>query len=84
MRLTCREFEGFIMDYFDGTLGREEHAAFTEHLEDCDECREYLDRYLLAIELGKKVFAHPDEALPPDVPEDLIEGILEVLGRHSR
>ena len=42
----------------------------------CRECREYLAAYRRRIEVGREARS-ADEALPDDVPEDLIKAILE-------
>jgi hypothetical protein len=42
----------------------------------CRECREYLATYRRRIEVGREARS-VDEALPDDVPEDLIKAILE-------
>jgi hypothetical protein len=47
------------------------------HIRLCRECREYLAAYQRTIEVGREVFKSADEALPDDVPEDLIKAILE-------
>jgi hypothetical protein len=42
----------------------------------CRECREYPAAYRRRIEVGREARS-ADEALPDDVPEDLIKAILE-------
>ena len=73
---TCRELEEFITDYLDGTIPRRQRIVFRFHLAFCRECRDYLSSYEQAIALGKAVFQHPDEAVPEQIPEDLVRAIL--------
>ena len=75
--ITCREFEGFIMRYLDGTLPDRQRKLFEWHLRLCRECREYLAAYERTIEAGQAVLGPSDEPVPGDVPEDLIRAILE-------
>jgi len=43
----------------------------------CRECREYLAAYERALEIARSVPASSGEAVPQDVPEDLIKAILD-------
>ena len=75
--ITCREFEDFVLRYLDGELSTRQRSVFELHLRLCRECREYLAAYQRTIEVGREAFKSADEALPDDVPEDLIKAILE-------
>ena len=75
--ITCKEFEDFVLQYLDGELSRRQRAVFELHMRLCRECREYLAAYQRTIEIGREAFKSPDEAVPEDVPEDLIKAILE-------
>lgn len=81
--LTCAELEGFLVDYLDGTLPRSQRRIFALHLLLCRACRSYLDGYRRAITLGQAVFDEPTEAVPDDVPEDLVRAILAARSRPS-
>ena len=74
--ITCREFEDFVLRYLDGELSTRQRSVFELHLRLCRECREYLAAYQRTIEVGREAKS-ADEALPDDVPEDLIKAILE-------
>ncbi len=74
--MTCREFVDFLMAYLGAELPADVRARFVEHLADCPGCIAYLETYEKAVRLGKTVFADDDEALPPDVPEELVQAIL--------
>ncbi len=75
--ITCREFESFIVDYLDDELSQSQRSVFERHLRLCRECREYLDAYQRANEIGRTVLKSSDEAVPEDVPDDLIKAILD-------
>jgi len=79
--ITCREFEGFIASYLDDTLDDRRRRVFQWHLRICRECREYLAAYQRAMELGINVLESTDDAIPDDVPEDLIKAILDAQRR---
>ena len=74
--MTCREFADFIIDYMDGGLDADVEAPFERHLSRCPSCRAYLAQYRATVAAGKDAFADPDETLPADVPEELIQAIL--------
>ena len=74
--ITCKEFEDFILRYLDDELSARQRSVFELHMRLCRECREYLAAYRRSIEVSRG--ARPaDEALPEDIPEDLIKAILE-------
>ncbi len=75
--ITCREFEEFVLSYLDGELPARQARIFEWHLRICRECREYLAAYNRTIELGQAVLGPPHEAVPEDVPEDLVRAILD-------
>ena len=75
--ITCREFEAFVHDYLDGALPERQTKVFEWHLRVCRECREYLAAYERSIEAGKAVLGPGEEAVPEDVPEDLIRAVLD-------
>lgn len=76
--LTCREFEDFVLDYLENNLSERQHKEFKLHLRLCRECRQYMKAYQRSIEASQAVFQSADEALPKDVPEDLIKTILNL------
>jgi anti-sigma factor RsiW len=77
--ITCREFEEFILRYLDDSLSGTQKKKFEWHLRLCRECREYLAAYQRTIEVGKKVMGPADEAVPENVPDDLIRAVLDSL-----
>ncbi len=76
--ITCREFEEFINAYQESELPSRERSRFEMHLRVCRECRQYLAAYQQTIEVGRAVFTTPDEPLPDNVPEGLIQAILKL------
>jgi anti-sigma factor RsiW len=74
--VTCREFTDFIMSYLDGELSNDVRAPFERHLERCPGCNEYLRQYTDTIRAGKRAFDCSDDAVPDDVPEELVQAIL--------
>lgn len=74
--MTCREFADFMADYLSGELAAEIRARFDEHLGVCPNCVTYLANYEKVTLLGRQAFSEGDDALPPDVPADLVKAIL--------
>ena len=77
--MTCRELDGFIVDYLENTLPQRQR--FDLHLRMCRDCRSYLESYRRAISLGKAAFDDPDEPVPDEVPEELVKAIFSVRTR---
>ena len=75
--ITCVEFESFVSNYLDGTLPTHQRKLFEWHLRICKECRDYLAAYERSIELGQAVLGDPNAPVPSDVPEELIQAILD-------
>lgn len=75
--ITCREFEDFVLGYLDGELPTRQARIFEWHLRICRECREYLAAYRRTIELGEAVLGPAYDAVPADVPEDLVRAVLD-------
>ena len=80
--MTCREFADFMDDYLGNELGAEVRASFEHHLTLCANCRRYLDGYTATIELGRHAFDDLDVAVPSDVPEELVQAILDARNRR--
>lgn len=76
MSLDCRELVEFLMDYVADELAAERRAAFDRHLSGCSPCHTYLRSYEATIRAGKRLFECESAALPPDVPEGLVQAIL--------
>lgn len=74
--MTCEELIEFLMEYVDGELAAAAKGRFDEHLDRCPECNDYLASYRETVRLGKMI-CQGDDALPDDIPEDLVEAILD-------
>ncbi len=74
--ITCREFEDFLGDYLEGRLAWGARWRFRLHMWMCPECRRYLRSFRRSLELGRRVFAEPDESVPSEVPPELLRAVL--------
>ncbi len=74
--MTCKDLIDFLMSYLDGELPEKETRQFEDHLGICVNCESYLESYKETVRLGKMI-CQPNEALPTDIPEDLVAAILE-------
>lgn len=77
LMISCEDFEDFVLDYLEDRLPSGQRRVFELHLKMCRECREYLAAYRRSVEIGKAVFQDPSAPVPDDVPEDLVEAILQ-------
>jgi anti-sigma factor RsiW len=80
--LTCRELTDCLADYFAGELRPNERAVFEEHLAECPDCVAYLGSYAETMRLAKD--ASDDDPIPADVPDELVQAILEARKRFLR
>ena len=71
--ITCKEFENFIADYFDGELSESQFRKFNLHVKVCRECSDYLDAYKRTMELARTSLESTEM---PEVPESMIKAIL--------
>ena len=75
--ITCREFDGFLVDYLDGALAPGPRRLFELHLAVCAECRRYLAGYRRTIALSRASLAGAgSQPIPEEVPESLVEAVL--------
>jgi anti-sigma factor RsiW len=83
--MTCRDFITFLLDYIDGGLPDTERARFDEHLRLCVACRHYLQAYQETVKLGRLALTDldPDQAVPADVPDELVDAILSARRPNS-
>jgi anti-sigma factor RsiW len=71
--VTCQQFVEFTAGYLEGELPADARRHFDEHLAICPDCVRYLAQYRDTIKVGRLAC---EDALPPDVPEDLVRAIL--------
>ncbi len=81
--MTCKELISFLVDYVDGELPPSEQRRFDQHLELCNDCTAYVASYRETVRLGKMICRPGRDELPPDVPEDLVQAILEARRTES-
>lgn len=74
--MNCRDFVDFLMAYLDEELSAPERGRFEEHLAECPSCVAYLATYREAVRLGKAACGDGHDAIPPEVPQELVEAVL--------
>lgn len=81
-KVNCQQCIDFLADYLDGELPAEQRDFFEKHLTMCPPCKEYLESYQRAIQLGRKCECECecDSAAQP-MPEELVKAILDSLKR---
>jgi len=68
-RLSCEQIEVGIAEYLDDALPPDLHRRFEDHLRDCAECREHLQRMRWTID---HLAAGPREPMPPEMKERIL------------
>jgi anti-sigma factor RsiW len=81
--MTCREFVEFLWRYIDNDLSPGERSTFDDHLTKCPHCVKYLQQYQATTQAGKAAVAASDNAVPADVPEDLVQAILHARAKSA-
>lgn len=81
--MTCREFVEFLMAYLEAELPDDVASRFREHLDECPPCVTYLDTYRETVRLGREICADPEGPVPENVPEALVNAILEARRRQA-
>ena len=57
-------------------LPEEQARTFREHMDECPPCINYLESYRETVRLGREVCRGADDAIPDDVPEQLVQAVL--------
>ena len=73
--ITCRELVEFLDDYVAVALPPDRAHEFERHLAVCPPCVTYLASYRATIALARTL-GRTDDAVPPEVPEDLVQAVL--------
>jgi anti-sigma factor RsiW len=81
--MTCGQLTDFIIDYRSGVLRPDVRAEFDAHLGECSECVTYLESYEDTIALARGVLGAPEDLVPPNVPEKLVQAILAARGKRG-
>lgn len=76
--ITCREFNDFIYDYVEGTLSEKQTVLFKRHMRICPMCRNFLKTYIATYKAAGQIIPFDDIDVPDEVPQDLIDAILDV------
>ena len=79
--ITCQELIDFIASYRDNELSPDQRVEFERHLSVCPSCVAYLKTYEQTIALTR---ATGDELAAEDVPESLVQAILNAREARSR
>jgi hypothetical protein len=81
--MTCRDVVEFLDRFCEGELTPLERMRFRFHLSLCRNCRRYLSTYRKTIRLSKEAFGDLNQPPPVEIPEGLVQAILEAK-RSSR
>ncbi|GJM04650.1 MAG: hypothetical protein DHS20C09_06410 [marine bacterium B5-7] len=81
--LTCRQVEEFLMDYLESRLGFWMTLQFRLHLFMCPNCSKYFQEYKNTIALEKRIFENPEDEAIGNVPDDILQAILNVKGSSN-
>jgi anti-sigma factor RsiW len=74
--MTCKQLVEFLEQYLAGELAVGVRENLESHLETCANCRRYLSSYQHTVRLAAFSAKHPDDAPPPEVPEELVQAVL--------
>ena len=77
--MTCREISDFLLEYTSGELDADVRGTFEHHIADCGNCHEFLRQYRATITAGQAAFKQDDRKRADDLPEELVEAILNSL-----
>ena len=72
--VTCQQLIDFLMSYLDGELPAAQRAEFDRHMAACPSCLDYLKTYETTVSLAKTCTT---DTVPDEVPESLVQAILE-------
>ena len=67
--LTCQELVELVTEYLEGALPPADRARFEEHLDNCLNCRAYLEQMRQTIRTLRSL---PEDALAPDARDELL------------
>ena len=81
--MNCRVFVDFIRAFRDGELPDETAREFRQHIGQCAPCEKYLNEYGEVIALAKGAFAEPEDAVPEEVPERLVNAVMAAVKRRK-
>ena len=76
VKIDCKSLEGFVVDFLDDKLPKHTRISFLKHIEECEHCDQYLQRYQQTISLSKAASAEENSSETAKIPEELVEAIL--------
>ena len=71
--ISCRDLIGFIMAYESDDLPARQRQQMDQHLENCKDCRDYLDTYHQTVQLSKAVHGTVWVPSLEEFPEELLQ-----------
>ncbi len=75
--VSCQHCVDFLLDYFEGTLPKDQRFTFDSHLAFCSDCAVYVQNYGKAMALTAGLALQRPSSLPGPVPTGLVEAILD-------
>jgi anti-sigma factor RsiW len=79
--ITCRDFAEFLDRYLGRDLPDSQRFDFEAHMAVCPHCVAYLQTYEETIRATRAAFTDPENAVPSEVPEDLVRAVLSAARR---
>ncbi|MFT5976016.1 MAG: anti-sigma factor RsiW [Gammaproteobacteria bacterium] len=73
---SCETLEGFIVDYIDNNLPHSQHFEFEQHLNQCPNCKHYVENHKKSLLVSKSVFPDDSPSEHEPMPEALVQAIL--------
>ena len=80
--ITCEQFEHFVFDYHEGVLPVDQRRRFEFHLHRCPMCESAFAAYVRSVELTGSLCEGEDNAVPADLPRELINAMLAARRDH--
>ncbi len=75
--ITCKDMIKFLDRYLSAELSQTEQQIFKKHLEGCECCEAYLQKYRNTVAHERDACCCHDDSIPCDVPEELVQAILK-------
>lgn len=76
--MTCREFNHSIYESVEGDLSGKQLTLFERHKQACPICRNFLKTYTATHQAKSHIFPYENIDVADEVPQDLIDAILDV------
>lgn len=76
LEITCREVNDLIYDHVEGTLPEKQTVLLKRHTRTCPICRNFLKTYIATYKAESHVIPYEHIDTPNEMPQDLINAIL--------